>query len=53
MCQDTKCKECEHAKNLKGCATKHIGEARKLISKGDVEAADLELSHVEKHLKEE
>lgn len=44
--------KCEHRNDLKGCALKHIGEARKLISKGKVEDADAELSHAEKHLKE-
>jgi hypothetical protein len=37
---------------MKGCALKHITEARKLISKGRLEDADAELRYVEKHLKE-
>jgi len=37
---------------LKGCALKHIGESRKLISKDDSKGADLQLSYVEKHLRE-
>jgi hypothetical protein len=44
--------ECEFEEDLKGCALKHIGEARKLISKGKFEDVDVELSYAEKHLKE-
>jgi len=44
--------ECELKNDLKGCALKHIGEARKLISEGKVEDADAELSYAEKNLKE-
>ena len=50
MCK--KEEKCELRNDLKGCALKHIGEARKLISKGKVEHADTELSYAEKHLKE-
>jgi hypothetical protein len=49
------CKEeetCEFEDDLKSCALKHISEARKLISKGKSEDADVELSYAEKHLKE-
>lgn len=42
---------CELRNDLKGCALKHIGAARKLISKGKIEDADAELSYAEKHLK--
>ena len=52
MCREVECKKCEYAENLKGCATKHVGEARKLISKGDSEKADLQLNYLEKHLNE-
>lgn len=44
--------ECEFRHDMKGCALKHITEARKLISKGRLEDADAELRYVEKHLKE-
>jgi len=44
--------KCELRNDLKGCALKHIGAARKLISKGKIEDADAELSYAEKHLKE-
>jgi len=44
--------ECEFEDDLKGCVLKHIGEARKLISKGKFGDADVELSYAEKHLKE-
>ena len=50
MCREVECKMCEYAENLKGCAAKHVGEARKLISNGDSEKADLQLSYLEKHL---
>ena len=43
---------CELRNDLKGCVLKHIGAARKLISKGEIEDADTELSYAEKHLKE-
>jgi len=49
------CKEeakCDYRNDLKGCALKHIGEARKLIAKGKFEEADLELSYAESHMKE-
>jgi len=49
------CKEDEKRKfedDLKGCALRHIGEERELISKGKVEDADVELSYAEKHFKE-
>jgi hypothetical protein len=43
---------CGFEGDLKDCALKHIGEARKLISKGKFEDADVELNYAEKHLKE-
>ena len=49
MCKEEKC---EFKDNLKGCALKHISEARKLISKGKSEDADAQLDYAEKHLKE-
>ena len=45
------CKRCEHAEDLRGCASKHVGEARRLLSEGDAEAADHQLDGLEKHLK--
>ena len=45
--------KCELRNDLKGCVLKHIGAARKLISKGKIEDADAELSYAEKHLKED
>jgi hypothetical protein len=50
MCKNVK--DCEFEKDLKGCALKHIDEARRLISEGKYHAADVELSRVEKHLQE-
>ena len=52
MSGDTKCGVCEHADDLKGCASKHVAEARRLISQGKVKDADSELSNFERHLKE-
>jgi hypothetical protein len=49
------CKEeakCNLRNDLKGCALKHISEARKMISKGKLKDADAELSYAENHLKE-
>lgn len=49
------CKEeakCDFRSDLKGYALKHMSEARKLISKGKFEEADLELSYAERHLSE-
>jgi len=53
MSKETKCGVCEHAEDLKGCASKHVGEARKLLAEGDSDGADLSLSNFEKHLKSE
>ena len=47
------CKACEHTHDLKGCASKHVGEARKFLAEGDSDGADLSLSNFEKHLKSE
>jgi len=52
MSKETKCRVCEHAEDLKGCASKHVAEARMLIAQGKVEEADSQLSSFEKHLKE-
>lgn len=53
MSKEVECKKCEYAEDLKDCVVKHIGEARRLLSQDDVRGADLQLSYVEKHLKEE
>jgi len=52
MCREIECKTCDYAENLKGCAAKHVSEARRLIAKGDQEGADRQLSYFERHLKE-
>ena len=52
MCREIECKKCEHVGNVKDCAAKHVSEARRLISKGDQKGADLQLSYLERHLKE-
>jgi len=49
------CKEeakCDFRNDSKGCALKHISEARKLIFEGKSEEADIELSYAERHLSE-
>lgn len=53
MCGEDKCPRCEFEDDLRGCALKHIEEARRLISEGDSEGADLQLSYIEKHFREE
>ena len=50
MCKEKE--KCKFEYDLKGCALKHISKAREFISKGKIEDADVELSYVEKHLKE-
>jgi len=52
MSEREKCRKCEFEDDLRGCALKHIEEARELISKGASKGADLQLSYVEKHLRE-
>jgi hypothetical protein len=51
MCEKEEVK-CEFRSDLKGCALKHIREARKLLSEGKVDDADAMLSYAETHLKE-
>jgi len=49
------CKEeakCDFRNDSKGCALKHISEARKLIFEGKSDEADIELSYAERHLSE-
>jgi hypothetical protein len=47
MCQT---KECEHEKDAKGCALKHIGKARNLLKENKVKEADTMLKYAEDHL---
>ena len=49
MCKEV---ECDYRNDLKGCALKHISEARRLIAKGKFKEADLELNYAESHIKE-
>ena len=37
------CKTCEHAHNLKGCVSKHVGEALEQLSGGNVDEASRNL----------
>ena len=48
----SECKNCKHAKDLKGCASHHVETARKLIAEGKVKEADENLMGIQKHLKE-
>ncbi len=48
----SKCQECEHTNDFKGCALKHITTARKLLAEGNIKGAEHQLSCVERHLKE-
>jgi len=50
MSEKTSCHECEYAKNLHGCASHHVKQAREKISEGKFEDADKELKNLEKHL---
>ncbi len=43
MCKKEK-EKCEFKDDSKGCALKHISKARELLSKGDVEGADLDIN---------
>jgi hypothetical protein len=52
MSRDVERKKCGYAEDLKGYAAKHASEARKLLSDGDLEEADLQLHDFERHLKE-
>ena len=52
MSGKTECHKCEYAENLHGCASKHVEEARRMISEGKFEEADRQLYSLEKHLKE-
>ncbi len=44
-----KCERCEFEDDLRGCALKHINEARKQISKDNSKGADLQLIYLERH----
>lgn len=46
------CKGCQHAKDLKGCATHHVETARNLIAEGKIAEADENLKGIQEHLKE-
>ncbi len=50
--KESKCQECEHTNDFKGCALKHITTARKLLAEGDIKGAEHQLNCVERHLKE-
>lgn len=46
------CKTCEHAHNLKGCVSKHVGEALEQLSGGNVEEASRNLKGLKSHVEE-
>ena len=47
-----KCQECNFSNDFKGCAIKHVTNARKLIAEGKLDGADHQLSCLERHLKQ-
>jgi len=53
MAENKTCGKCEYETDLKGCALKHIQEARKLLASGDYDGVDRQLSSVEMHLREQ
>ena len=52
MSEKHTCKGCQHAHDLKGCATHHVEIARSLIAEGKTEEADKSLKGIQEHLKE-
>ena len=52
MSEKHTCKGCQHAHDLKGCATHHIETARNLIAEGKIAEADENLQGIQEHLKE-
>jgi hypothetical protein len=46
------CGKCEFETDMKGCALKHIQEARKMLIKQDYDGVERMLSSVEGHLRE-
>jgi len=52
MSEKQTCDGCQHAHDLKGCATHHIEAARNLIAEGKIEEADENLKGIQQHLKE-
>jgi len=53
MSEDVDCKSCKYSEDLKGCASKHVGEALKQLSEGKIAEANQNLENLEKHLKEQ
>jgi hypothetical protein len=52
MSEKHTCKGCQHAQDLKGCATHHVETARSLITAGKIAEADENLKAIQDHLKE-
>ena len=46
------CTGCQHAHDLKGCATHHVETARNLITEGKIAEAEESLKGIQEHLKE-
>ena len=51
MCREKPRVKCEHKGDLKGCVTKHVTAALKLLDEGKLEKAKAELTSLEAHLK--
>ena len=45
------CNQCEHSRDLKGCAAKHASVIRRLLSEGKIEEVEKNLTSFEAHLK--
>ena len=52
MSEKHACKSCQHAYDLKCCATHHVETARNLIAEGKIAEADESLKGIQEHLKE-
>ena len=47
------CRGCRYSDDLKGCASKHVGEAIEKLSEGETDEATENLENLRKHLKED
>ena len=52
MCKEKTCVECQYKEDLKGCVTKHVTTALKLLNEKKIEEAKAELTSLETHLRE-
>jgi len=52
MSEKNTCKGCQHAHDLKECASHHVETARSLLAEGKIEEADENLKGIQEHLNE-